>query len=660
LRLARNAVAVLVLVTMALFAATLLVSCKIRVIVPPEGGSVTTSSGAYSCASGKTCDIDVVDFFFDETFIAKPSSGYEFKFWKKGPGRFCGRYQKPCRVFTAGIEEYTELAEVILKFLESDETFYLQPVFAKQGTWNQLGDDIDSEQPTDVAGKSVSLSADGSRVAIGAPYNDGNGSDSGHVRVYALSGNAWQQLGADIDGEERQDHSGTSVSLSADGNRLAIGAPDNSGNGNFAGQVRVYDWSGTEWVQLGGDIDGDNILDRFGYSVSLSADGKLLAIGSAQDDFDSPPSYVRVYKYSPQVDTWLQRGSDLIGVGNDDNYGISVSLSADGKRLAIGAPDNDDNGTDSGEVTAYQWSGADWVQMGGDLNGKGEDDRFGYSVSLSADGRRLAIGAPEIERFVNSYEAGYVRVYGWSGTAWSQLGVDIAGKEASESSGRGVSLSADGNRVAISSPYYLAGPGHVRVYRYAALSGVWQQLGQGIDATDDDFSLNSVSLSANAYRLAIGEVRSNNPDRVRVFEMRCAVAPPAADPMEVCLISPARGKKIPQNNPTTGCTHYSGSGYGLLVDFDWTDAKSPVGIAGYHLYAISRIAPKPIIDTFITGSDFTWVSCRSYVVDSTASMGFIWTVQAEDNNGKLGPVSDEGFFRFEQCRLDNGEACGTN
>ena len=77
-------------------------------------------------------------------------------------------------------------------------------------------------------------------VAIGAPLNDGNGSDAGHVRVYRFDGGNWVQLGADIDGEAAGDHSGSSVSLSQNGGLVAIGAPLNDGNGGGSGHVRVY------------------------------------------------------------------------------------------------------------------------------------------------------------------------------------------------------------------------------------------------------------------------------------------------------------------------------------------------------------------------------------------------------------------------------------
>ena len=52
------------------------------------------------------------------------------------------------------------------------------------GSWSQIGQDIDGESEGDWSGQSVSLSADGSTIAIGAERNDDNGHDSGHVRLF--------------------------------------------------------------------------------------------------------------------------------------------------------------------------------------------------------------------------------------------------------------------------------------------------------------------------------------------------------------------------------------------------------------------------------------------------------------------------------------------
>eukprot|EP01084_Bolivina_argentea_P117624 208860_1 len=81
------------------------------------------------------------------------------------------------------------------------------------------------------SGYSVSLSSDGTRLAVGAPYKDYTGSKTGHVRVHQYNGTTWQQIGNDIDGEAATDWSGYSVSLSSDGTRLAVGAEENDGTG---------------------------------------------------------------------------------------------------------------------------------------------------------------------------------------------------------------------------------------------------------------------------------------------------------------------------------------------------------------------------------------------------------------------------------------------
>ena len=142
-------------------------------------------------------------------------------------------------------------------------------------SWVQLGADIDGEATGDQSGYVVSLSLDGSLVAMGAYFNDGDGTDSGHVRVFEYASSSWVQLGANIDGEAADDLSGRSVSLSSDGSRVAIGASRNDASGVDAGQVRIFDFDflSSSWIQMGADIDGEAAGDWSGYAVSLAGDG---------------------------------------------------------------------------------------------------------------------------------------------------------------------------------------------------------------------------------------------------------------------------------------------------------------------------------------------------------------------------------------------------
>ncbi|WKN42934.1 choice-of-anchor D domain-containing protein [Tunicatimonas pelagia] len=343
-------------------------------------------------------------------------------------------------------------------------------VYTWNGTaWTRRGNDIDGEAIGDVSGVSVSLSSDGNTLAIGAPGNGGTGESAGHVRVHTWNGTAWIQRGNDIDGEAAGDRSGRSVSLSSDGNTLAIGAPFSDGTGESAGHVRVHTWNGTAWIQRGNDIDGEAAGDFSGFSVSLSSDGNTLAIGAPNDLFGSGTAgHVRVYTWNETA--WIQRGSDIDGEAIGDVSGTSVSLSSDGNILAIGASGNDGAGSDAGHVRVYTWNGTAWTQRGNDINGEDIVDESGASVSLSSDGNTLAIGAPgNAGNDGTDVRAGRVRVYTWNGTAWTQRGNNIDGEALFDGSGRSVSLSSDGNTVAIGAPSNEGtdrNAGHVRVYEF--------------------------------------------------------------------------------------------------------------------------------------------------------------------------------------------------
>jgi len=275
-------------------------------------------------------------------------------------------------------------------------------------TWTQQGADIDGEAADDRSGNSVSLSSDGSTVAIGAIYNDGNGSNAGHVRIYKDSSGTWTQQGSDIDGEAAVNYFGNSVSLSSDGSTVAIGARFNDGNGTYAGHVRIYKDSSGTWTQQGGDIDGEAAGDQSGGSVSLSSDGSTVAIGARFNDGNgSDAGHVRIYKNISG--TWTQQGSDIDGEAADDWSGGSVSLSSDGSTVAIGAELNDGNGSNAGHVRIYKNVNGTWTQQGSDIDGEAAVDYSGNSVSLSSDGSTVAIGAYDNDG--NGSRAGHVRIY---------------------------------------------------------------------------------------------------------------------------------------------------------------------------------------------------------------------------------------------------------
>ena len=422
------------------------------------------------------------------------------------------------------------------------------PSHATAANWLQLGADIDGEAADDYSGYSVSLSSDGSRVAIGATGNGDNGENSGHVRIFEWDGGAWSQMGSDIDGEAADDESGNSVSLSSNGSRVAIGAPNSDGNGSNSGHARIFEWNGTAWSQLGTDIDGEAADDYSGWSVSLSSDGNRVAIGAwGNDGSGSVSGHVRIFEWDGGA--WSQMGTDIDGEAVADYSGGSVSLSSDGSRVAIGALNNGGNGSVSGHVRIFEWGGGVWSQMGSDIDGEAAADNSGYSVSLSSNGSRVAIGA--VENDGNGSSSGHVRIFSWDGAAWSQLGSDIDGEDANDQSGYSVSLSSDGSRVAIGARLNdgnASNSGHVRIFASVACGNDQVELSE----TCDDG--NTEGGDGCSSRCQIEAAQSKDQQKCIALGNTMAIKVAAAQSKEnlACLKLASRGK-LPEGQDFDAC-----------------------------------------------------------------------------------------------------------
>ena len=324
------------------------------------------------------------------------------------------------------------------------------------GTWAQIGNSIVADLSGDSSPYSISLSADGSIIAIGAPDNANNGTHSGHVRIYEnISGN-WIQIGNDIEGENSGDGCGISVSLSADGSIVAIGANLNdNGNGNGAGHVRVYQNIFSNWVQIGNDIDGEAIFDQSGTSVSLSANGNIIAIGAPLNNNSngSDSGHVRIYENI--AGTWIQIGNDIDGKTIGEQIGYGLSLSADGDIVAISSCKNN--------VRIYQNISGNWIQVGNDIIGN-SINIISNKISISSNGEIIAINT------VSNDFSGSVLIYKNISGSWEKINSNLKGI-ANDFYGSDISLSDDGNIIAIGSTSLntINSAGSVQVYD---LSGI--------------------------------------------------------------------------------------------------------------------------------------------------------------------------------------------
>lgn len=273
-------------------------------------------------------------------------------------------------------------------------------------SWIQKGADIDGESTGDESGISVQM-PDSNTVAIGAHLNDGNGTNAGHVRVFRWVGNSWIQKGSDMDGEAANDLSGFSISM-PDSNTLAIGAYLNDGNGSNSGHVRIFRWNGSSWVQKGNDIDGEAADDLSGQTVCMP-DSNTVAIGaSANDGTANSAGHARVYRWNGV--NWVQKGADIDGEAFNDQSGYCVSM-PDSNTIAVGAPNNSAVGSSAGHTRIFQWNGSAWLQKGLDIDAEAALDQSGFFVSMP-NSNTIAIGAPNNSGFAQY--AGHVRVYSFN------------------------------------------------------------------------------------------------------------------------------------------------------------------------------------------------------------------------------------------------------
>ena len=381
----------------------------------------------------------------------------------------------------------------------------------------QIGANINGEVAYDFSGYNVSLSFDGNVLAVGAPYNDTNGTDSGQVKVYRNFSGNWIQVGNVINGEAANDLSGFTVSLSGDGNILAIGSVQSFGNdGLFPGYVTLYENVLGSWIQLGNRINGEENISFIGYGISLSSDGTTIAIGTNNNN-----ASVSVYKNMAGI--WTQIGTNIVGEGFDDIGNYSLSLAANGTVVAIGSPYSDANGIYSGNTRIYENVSGTWTQVGNEIEGENAGDNSGFSVSLASDGTIVAIGAVNNAGLGES--RGQVRIYQNVSGNWIQVGNEINGEGNSDGCGYVVSLSSDGSIIAIAAPSNSdngIASGHVRIYRN--ISGTWMQIGNDINGENvNDVSGFSASLSGDGTKVAIGAPFNDgngiDSGHVRVFDL---------------------------------------------------------------------------------------------------------------------------------------------
>lgn len=371
-------------------------------------------------------------------------------------------------------------------------------------TYNQLGFDINGAD-IDNFGSAVSSSADGDIIAIGGPN-----SSKGYVKVFVLQSSQWVERDLLLGDPSAGSEFGFAVSISEDGQYLAVGDPSfqlTAGDVFTAGgKVYVYKWDGSNYNEVFNNT-ATAAEERYGASVSLSSTGNLLAVGAnAANGGGNMRGLVRVFESSNDIYTKI--GSDILGVADNSFFGVNVDIksSASGERVLAIAASNFNSGT--GQVSVYRNAEVSTITWANPIiiDGSSTSDQFGSALSLSANGERLVIGAPQdflglTPGYINIYE------YNTTNTSYEILGnvngdgQSITSNTTADLFGAAVALSGDGSHVLVGAPADIA-KGIVGLYKLESDS--WNIIRTFEGAADGDKFGVAVTLDQDGSHVVVG------------------------------------------------------------------------------------------------------------------------------------------------------------
>lgn len=406
-------------------------------------------------------------------------------------------------------------------------------------------------------GAAVALSADGNTMAVGAPnensgattingdQSDTSATSAGAVYVFVRTSGSWSSpTYIKAFNANASDNFGSAVALSADGNTLAVGAPEEASNartinGNQndnsapgAGAAYVFVRNGNTWTQQSyiKSFNADP-ADRFGASLTLSSDGNTLAVGSTGEDSNattiggnkddnSASGSGAAYVFVRNAGAWTQQAYvKASNAAANHSFGVSLVLSTDGNMLAAGAP-GEGNGT--GAVYVFTRTANTWTEQASVKAAvPAPNTAFAKAISLAGDGSTLAVGAT-----ARANNSGAVYVFTRGGTVWTQQALlTAAHPDTNDVFGMAVSLTADGNLLAVSAAGESSAARGIAgdqtnnsanstgaVYLFGRSAGTWTQQvylkAPNADPFDElgNRSPNGLALSADGKMLAVGSV----------------------------------------------------------------------------------------------------------------------------------------------------------
>ncbi|MDK9779840.1 hypothetical protein KIT90_00460 [Vibrio sp. B172a] len=493
-----------------------------------------------------------------------------------------------CDVLSSGLTETNKQVE-LNNLLSTNETYF---VVASNKDGSQRSNEVSIEpnallnaigllkasntDSNDNYGNAVAVSNDGSTIAVSAFKESGIVNDptvnsaalSGAVYVYRKTNGIWNEVAyLKAPNADDKDEFGYAIALSGDGNTLAVSTINEASSatgidGNqldnlspASGAVYLYVNSGSSWQsQAYIKASNSNLVDSFGFSVSLDSDGTTLLVGapgessSAQsingDETDNTGSLSgAAYVFETQNNQWAQTAY-LKSSNSDklDSFGYDVALSEDGLTVVVGSPGEDSNATsvngdemdnssdNSGSAYVFVHNGTTWAQDSYlKASNSDSEDQFGHSVDVNSDGTVIAIGAfnEASDSEINGNEsdnsasgAGAAYLFYKSQAGWQQEDyIKAVNSDASDHFGSDVQLSSNGKALVVGAPNEASSSqgldGDVQlnnasaagaVYLFTNVEGTWQQAEyiKSLNSDAGDGFGSAIAISGDGNTLIVG------------------------------------------------------------------------------------------------------------------------------------------------------------
>ena len=340
----------------------------------------------------------------------------------------------------------------------------------RDGNWDD-GVRIGAPKPASGTGDqgfgfSVAINSAGTKIAVGAHYDDTDASDVGAVYIYNYSDGAWiQEQKLHASDKEANDRFGSSLSMNNDGTKFITGAYYEDTGASNAGSAYVFAYNGSSWSQEAkiqasdASTGGDS---HFGWRVAMNNNGTKVVVGAPYHDLNASNQATTnagaAYVFAYDGSSWSQEAKiQASDIATLDLFGACVDINSDGTKIVVGSEEQDTGGSAAGAAYVYTYSSGSWgTEQKIQASDKTGSVEFGTSAAFNTDGTKLIVGAlyEDSGTTTDNTNSGAAYVFEYSGSSWNETRkIKAYDHQTGDRFGNSVAMSGDGGRVIIGALY---------------------------------------------------------------------------------------------------------------------------------------------------------------------------------------------------------------